>query len=46
MEAKAPPVVESGLLALSEEDWAQASLRAQVIGPLAASTVVGRGSRR
>jgi putative transposase len=42
MDAKAPPVVEGELLALSEEDWAQASLRAQVIGPLAASTVVGR----
>jgi hypothetical protein len=34
MDAKAPPVVEGELLALSEEDWAQASLRAQVFGPL------------
>lgn len=42
MESEPLPVVEGGLLALSEEDWAQASLRAQVIGPLAASTVVGR----
>jgi hypothetical protein len=44
MDPESPPLPERGLLTLSDAAWAQAVQRSQVIAPLAALPVVGRGT--
>ncbi|AOT03646.1 Mu transposase C-terminal domain-containing protein [Arthrobacter sp. U41] len=44
MTDEEPPIVERGLLAMSDSEWDEAVRQAAVIAPLAASDVVGRGA--
>ncbi|WP_104173274.1 helix-turn-helix domain-containing protein [Arthrobacter sp. Y81] len=44
MTDEEPPIVERGLLAMSDAEWDEAVRQAAVIAPLAALDVVGQGA--